>query len=150
MGRREHMNRRLFFGIFGGLLAVSLVIVAIGYMIKPLLPIFNMFQPYTLTIVNESDERIISVETGTLHSNPDGEGLVIGEKHVHSKVIREGEKVKIRPGLTMNREGGVYMTITTEDGKQIEKTVCSYAEGPSGYSVAIVSNEKIKIEEDCY
>ncbi|CAG5092896.1 Uncharacterized protein TXXE_19030 [Thermobacillus xylanilyticus] len=55
----------------------------------------------------------------------------------------------IKPQLTVHREGGIYLKFTDSGGKEVNKTVCSYTESASGYSIVTIMNDQIKVEEKC-
>lgn len=118
-----------------GLLLILLVFLAIWArnLLEP-------FRAFTVTISNESDYDIVSVETGIVSGS---------SKHPYAKIIGAGEKVKIKPDLTLMGEGSIYQEYTDSNGDLKETVVCGYTEYVSGHSKVIIRNDRIDVEQNC-
>lgn len=101
---------------------------------------FIYFEDYSITIRNKSDYDIVSVEIGIIKGT---------SKDIYTKKIISGEKIKIKPELSLTGEGAIYMKYTDSRGDTIEKTVCGYTESLSGNSKVTISNDKVTVEENC-
>lgn len=102
--------------------------------------IFGQFQAFTVTINNQSDNDIVSIETGLIKGT---------SKDTYTKIIKSGEKTKIKPELSLSGEGAVYIKYTDSKGNTKEKTVCGYTESLSGNSKVTIDNNKVTVEENC-
>lgn len=119
-------------------------------LIRSNIDFIRQFQSFTVTIHNESDYDIVSIETGTIESNSTDTGIIEGSsKDVSSKTIKSGDKLKIKPKLSLRGEGGIYLKYTDSRGETVKKGVCSYTESLSGYSTVTIKNEKTTVEEKC-
>lgn len=128
--------------------AFSLMIIAFLFFnfYRTNIDVFRQFLSFSVTINNQSDYDIVSLETGTVEG-PSGE--IKASKDYYSKTIKSGEKVKIKPKLSLTGEGGIYLKYNDSRGETISKAVCSYTESLSGYSEVTINNDKVTIEENC-
>ncbi|MBB6634292.1 hypothetical protein [Cohnella thailandensis] len=129
------------------LLVAILLILAISSLWKS--ELFRQFQSYTLTIDNQSDYDIVSVETGIMTSDSSGKTMESGSKHTYSKAIKTGQDQTIKPKLVIAGEGGIYMKFIDSRGESRQRTICSYTEYASGYSTVTINNDDVIIEENC-
>ncbi|WP_433746022.1 hypothetical protein [Paenibacillus amylolyticus] len=109
----------------------------------------NQFSSFTVTIDNQSDFNLSSVETGVLVSGAQGGTVESGSKDTLGTEIKSGEVVKIHPSLSLSGEGGIYLKFTDSRGETTNKMICSYTESLSGYSNVIVSNNNVSVKEKC-
>lgn len=114
------------------------------------LDILNMFRNFTLTIHNESDHELVSVQAGILSSDEKGNIIETDSKQLYNDSIPSGAKKKITPDLSLTGEGGIYLTYTDVTGVTRTTSVCSYTETLSGSSTITIHNETAKVEEKCY
>jgi hypothetical protein len=145
------MRRKLFIGVASTVAVLGLVLAAIAGMSRFMetFGVLRQFQDFSLTVVNRSDHDILSVEIGILQSGANG-GIVEGDsRHLYTRAIKSGQKAKIRPGLTIRGEGGIYMRYTDSTGAEKLAMACSYTEHASGYSIATVTNDGVDVEEAC-
>lgn len=131
------MRKRFFIGIAIFTLA-TVVALGIGTMSN----ILSFFKSFSVTVDNQSDFDIVSVETGILQMNSD-------TKDSYSKTIKSGQKVKIKPELSLKGEGSIYMKFIDSRGTSTQETVCGYTEYLSGHSKVTITNEHITIVEKC-
>lgn len=135
------------------MLAAAIVVAgmaALLYLFRANSEFFSQFQPFSVTVINESDYDIVSVETGILKSAPTGQGVVeSGSRHVSNKTIKSGKTAKIKPDLSLRGEGGIYLKYTNANGETVQKGVCSYTEYVSGYSKVTIRNDGASVEEKC-
>jgi len=106
----------------------------------------KQFRQFTATIINESDHQFVKLELGVVQ----GDYEKTGSFEVFDKVIKPGEKLKLKPDIFIRGEGGIYLELTDEQGKVTTKGVCSYTESISGYSTVTITNEDIVVEEKCW
>lgn len=95
----------------------------------------KQFRSFNVTIDNQSDYDLTSVETGS--------------KDEFDKEIKSGDVVKITPNLSISGEGRVYLKYSDSRGETSNEMICSYTETLSGYSNVIITNENVKIDEKC-
>ncbi|MGG4145013.1 hypothetical protein ABEW34_17995 [Paenibacillus algorifonticola] len=114
------------------------------------LDIFNMFRSFTLTIHNESDHELVTVQAGVLASDEKGNIIETDSKQLYDDPIASGSKKKITPELNLTGEGGIYITYTDSTGFTRTTSVCSYTESLSGSSTITIYNDDAKVEENCY
>lgn len=81
--------------------AFSLMIIAflIFNFYRTNIDFFRQFLSFSVTINNQSDYDIVSVETGTVEGSS---GEIKASKDYYSKTIKSGEKVKIKPKLSFD------------------------------------------------
>lgn len=142
------MNKKILFSIIAGSVVLIILIVAGLNSLKGSSGFFRQFQSFSLTVINQSDYDLISVETGIVQSDAEG-NTIEGSQHLYSNVIESGQEAVIRPRLTIKGEGGIYMKYTDSTGKEAQKGVCSYTESASGYAIVTITNDNIKVEEKC-
>ncbi|OKP89665.1 hypothetical protein A3842_04045 [Paenibacillus sp. P3E] len=109
----------------------------------------NQFKSFAVTIDNQSENDIISVETGVLVSNSAGDIVESDSKDTFDKIIKSGEETRIRPNLQLSGEGGIYLKYTDSRKETFKKTICSYTESLSGYSKVIITNDNVTVDEKC-
>ncbi|MBW7455977.1 hypothetical protein ACFOLF_31685 [Paenibacillus sepulcri] len=102
--------------------------------------ILYQFQSFSVTIHNKSDYEIVSVETGIIKGT---------SKDIHTKKIKSGETMKIKPKLTLSGEGAIYITYIDSRGVTSKETVCGYTEYLAGNSKVTISNDKVNIIGKC-
>lgn len=117
--------------------------------------ILNFLKNFSVTIVNESDHDIVSVETGILVTGFSGGIVESGSKDTYTRTIQSGKSATIKPKLSLRvdgslREGGIYMRFEDSSGAKAEKMICSYTEYLAGHSKVTVTNDDIVVEQDCY
>lgn len=111
--------------------------------------IFRPFRSFSVTVVNQSDYDLVSVETGVLSSDASGHAIESGAKRTFAKTIKAGDEKVISPKLRMRGEGGIYLKYTDSRGETVQKTVCSYTESASGYSTITIQNDRVDVKENC-
>lgn len=138
----------------GMLIFFSIIVVvclAVALAAKTASNFLSQFQSFALTIHNQSDYDIVSVETGIIKSASAEIGIVEGDsKDYYAEHIKSGKNIKIKPRLSLNGEGGIYLKYTDARGETVQKSVCSYTEYLSGYSTVTIHNNGVAIEEKCY
>ncbi|TXK76124.1 hypothetical protein [Paenibacillus sp. N3.4] len=102
--------------------------------------ITDQFQSYSVTIKNNSDYDIVSIETGILKG---------ASNDIHTEKIRSGEIRKIKPKLSLKGEGAIYIKYIDSRGATKEEIVCGYTEYLSGNSMVTISNNKVTIKQNC-
>jgi hypothetical protein len=132
---------------FAVLLVAILLISAVSSLWKS--ELFRQFQSYSLTIDNQSDFDIVSVETGILTSDSSGKTMESGSKHTYAKAIKSGQEQTIKPKLGIAGEGGIYMKFKDSRGESRQQAICSYTEYVSGYSTVTINNDDVLVEENC-
>ncbi|MFC3800840.1 hypothetical protein [Cohnella sp. GCM10012308] len=110
---------------------------------------FRQFRSFSVTVVNQSDYDLVSVETGILRSDAAGNAVQGGSKNTYGKTIKAGHEKVISPKLSLNGEGGIYLKYTDSRGQTVQKTVCSYTESASGYSTVTIRNDRVDVKENC-
>jgi hypothetical protein len=128
------------------LLVVVIVIVVFYGIIriyKENIDFFNMFMSFSVTIDNQSDFDIVTIETGL------SKGIEGSSKIIHEDELKSGSKITIRPNLHITGENGVYLEFTDSRGKTTRKSVCSYTESLSGHTNVTVMNDKVDVHEKC-
>jgi hypothetical protein len=100
----------------------------------------SSLKSFSVTVDNQSDYDILSIETGLLRTD---------SKDMFKKSIKSGQKIKIKPKLSLRGEGAIYMTYINSRGESITETVCGYTEYLSGYSEVTISNERITVVQQC-
>lgn len=130
------MKKRFFIGI-----AIFSIAVVMALGIGTISNYLSFFKSFSVTVDNQSDFDIVSVETGLLQTD---------SKDMYSKTIKSGQKLKIKPELTLSGEGAIYMKFTDSRGKSTQETVCGYTEYLSGYSKVTITNERTIVEQKCY
>ncbi|WP_256759969.1 hypothetical protein [Cohnella sp. WQ 127256] len=123
-------------------IALSIIVLVGVNVVKNTISIFNLsqFQSFTVTISNESDYDIVSVETGIINGT---------SKDTRLEKIKSGNKKKIKPNLSLSGEGAIYMEYTDSRGSTTQKTVCGYTEYLSGNSKVTIHNSKVTVKENC-
>lgn len=113
--------------------------------------LIQQFKSFTVTVDNQSDYDLFSVETGVLTSDSTGQVVESSSKESFEQGIPSGRKVKISPELSLSGEGGIYLKYTDPRAEASPKTVgiCSYTESLSGYSKVIITNDDVSVEENC-
>jgi hypothetical protein len=95
---------------------------------------FNYFQSFSVTLINQSDYDIVSVELGLVGSS---------STYLYTKLLKAGDKSKIKPQLSLVGEGSVYLKYTDTRGITKETTACGYTESLSGRSTITIGNDRI-------
>jgi len=132
------MRRSKYLFLSAAVLVGIIVLVMAAGTIRNL---FIPFQKFSVTIHNESDYEIVSVETGIIKGQ---------SKDVYNQAIKSGTRIKITPNLSLAGEGAVYLAYTDSNGTTVEKTVCGYTESLSGHSKITITNEDAVVEETCH
>jgi len=149
IGECLHMKLNRVFIYSTSAILIFGILVALVYLIMTS-SFLRQFQSFSLTINNQSDYDIVSVEAGTLKTAPSGKGTVEGDsKDSRSKVIKSGEVVKFKPRLSLTGEGGIYFQYTDSRGQTVKKGVCGYTESLSGYSNVTIKNDQVVVEGKC-
>ena len=133
------------------LTVVAFVLLALGAItiFRGSTKFLGPFQSFTVKIINQSKHDIVSIETGIIES-ASAAGIVEGDsKDLSSKTVKSGEEVRIKPKLSLNGEGGIYLKFSDSSGDTYIKAVCSYTESLSGFSEVTVRDDGITVEEDC-
>lgn len=110
---------------------------------------FSRFRSFSVTVVNQSDYDLVSVETGILGGGDPGHADKSDTKRIFAKPIKAGDKKVLSPKLSMNGEGGIYLKYTNSRGDTVQKTVCSYTESASGSSTITIQNDRVDVKENC-
>ncbi|WP_217591884.1 hypothetical protein [Cohnella sp. GbtcB17] len=110
---------------------------------------FSRFRSFSVTVVNQSDYDLVSVETGILSGGNPGQSDKSDAKRIFGKPIKAGEKKVLSPKLSMNGEGGIYLKYTNSRGDTVQKMVCSYTESASGSSTITIQNDRVDVKENC-
>ncbi|GFN33506.1 hypothetical protein PCURB6_37660 [Paenibacillus curdlanolyticus] len=105
----------------------------------------RQFLPLSVSIDNQSDAAIVSVEVG-LESNSSSAAAQVNKRDL---IIKSGTSATIKPDLKLSGESSVYLLFTDENGRSIKETVCSYTESLSGYSSVVIYNDTVKVDERC-
>ncbi|MCG7378686.1 hypothetical protein MH215_16890 [Paenibacillus sp. ACRSA] len=131
------------------IMVVGITIVVLSLVKSDAFSFLNQFRSFTVTIDNQSDFNLSSVETGVLVTGAQGVTVESGSKDMYGAEIKSGEVIKIRPNLSLSGEGGIYLKITDSNGETTNKMICSYTESLSGYSNVIVTNNNVSVKEQC-
>ncbi|WP_239616006.1 hypothetical protein [Cohnella mopanensis] len=124
-------------------IATALTVTFLTFIVIEAKNLLEPFRSFTVTIVNESDADIVSVETGIRSGSPDN------SKHSYEKIIATGATAKIKPKLTFTGEGVIYQKFVDSNGRSRETIACGYTEYVSGHSTVTIRNDKIEVEQDC-
>lgn len=135
------MNRKYISIIIIGL--VFVILAGIFFIVRNNLDFINQFRSFTVTIDNQSDYDIVTVETGVITSDS------LESKDLDDSGIQSGKKLKVTPNLKLTGVGRIYIKYTDSRGEVTNKSICSYTESLSGYSNVIIQNDNVKIEEHC-
>jgi len=98
------------------------------------------FKNFLLTVDNQSDDEISSIEIGLIHMD---------SKELFTDPIKKGETKKFKPTLSLSGEGSIYLKYTNAKGQSTQETVCGYTEYLSGYSTVTITNEGTTIVQQC-
>jgi len=129
------MKRRFFIGI--SIFSVSIVI-ALG--IGTISNILTPFKSFSLTVDNQSDDEISSIEIGLIDTD---------SKELFTNPIKKDQKKKFKPTLSLSGEGAIYLKYTDAKGQSTQETVCGYTEYLSGYSTITITNEGTTVVQQC-
>ncbi|AIQ24298.1 hypothetical protein H70737_16440 [Paenibacillus sp. FSL H7-0737] len=129
------MKRRFFIGI--SIFSMGIVI-ALG--IGTISNILTPFKNFLLTVDNQSDDEISSIEIGLIHMD---------SKELFTDPIKKGETKRFKPTLSLSGEGSIYLKYTDAKGQSTQETVCGYTEYLSGYSTVTITNEGTTIVQQC-
>lgn len=130
---------------------VTLTIVATTSLYKDNRSLFDQFRSFSVTIDNRSDFELSVFEVGTYKSAESEGNVAAGEsKAAVDKTIRSGDRLTVKPKLSIVGEGGIYLKMTDANGDPVTHGVCSYTESLSGKSKVTVTNEGVKIEQNCH
>ncbi|WP_427181377.1 hypothetical protein [Paenibacillus sp. TC-CSREp1] len=141
------MNKKLLVSIVIGSLFL-IIIIAVG--LNSLRGGFlSQFQSFSLTVINDSDFEVELVEMGVLQSADSGNSIEEKSKQTYSIPLESGKQTVIKPRLSITGEGGIYLKYIDATGENIRKTVCSYTESGSGYTIATITNNNVQIQEKC-
>ncbi|MEK5026398.1 hypothetical protein [Paenibacillus sp. FSL M7-1046] len=130
------------------IIAGSITAATVG---SDVVKLIQQFGSFTVTVDNQSDYDLFSVETGVLTSDSAGQIIESSSKESFEQGIPSGRKVKISPELSLSGEGGIYLKYTDPRDEDSPKTVgiCSYTESLSGHSKVIITNDDVSVEENC-
>jgi hypothetical protein len=138
--------------------AIGTVIIAAGVIVTVqmnnrfgLWSLATQFQSFRVTVDNQSDYDLSSIETGVVTSASAGGETGNASKDELGTTLHSGRRIKIRPQLSLSGEGGIYLKYTDprKPGAPVTIGVCSYTESLSGYSKVTIKNDEIEIEENC-
>ncbi|MBY3621937.1 hypothetical protein HGO21_20655 [Acinetobacter sp. CUI P1] len=129
------MKGRFFIGI--SIFSVSIVI-ALG--IGTISNILTPFKSFSLTVDNQSDDEISSIEIGLIDTD---------SKELFTNPIKKDQKKKFKPTLSLSGEGAIYLKYTDAKGQSTQETVCGYTEYLSGYSTITITNEGTTVVQKC-
>ncbi|MEK5254978.1 hypothetical protein NST74_16065 [Paenibacillus sp. FSL F4-0125] len=129
------MKRRFFIGIsiFSMGIVIALGIGTISNLLTP-------FKSFLLTVDNQSDDEISSIEIGLIHTD---------SKELFIDHIKKGETKKFKPTLSLSGEGSIYLKYTDAKGQSTQEMVCGYTEYLSGYSTVTITNKGTTIVQQC-
>ncbi|WP_138751492.1 hypothetical protein [Paenibacillus sinopodophylli] len=103
---------------------------------------FGYFLPLKVTLHNESDFDVVSIETGIQSGS---------EKQVITKTVKPGAKAIIKPNFHVKGEGAVYLKYTDSRGNITETSACGYTESMSGRTSITIDNDGVlENEQKCY
>ncbi|WP_405116380.1 hypothetical protein MHH28_15460 [Paenibacillus sp. FSL K6-1217] len=136
-----------------GILAALTLVIAAGIMLVVRLDnkygvmgLVAQLQSFQVRVDNQSDFELSILETGVVTS-------AAAEASVDEvgKILKSGKTVKIKPRLTLNGEGGIYLKYADPREPDVPITIgiCSYTETLSGYSKVIITNNKVTIKQNC-
>ncbi|MEK4060332.1 MULTISPECIES: hypothetical protein [Paenibacillus] len=130
------------------IIALSITAATVG---PDVVKLIQQFGSFTVTVDNQSDYDLFSVETGVLTSDSTGQIIESSSKESFEQGISSGTKVKISPELSLSGEGGIYLKYTDPRDESSPKTVgiCSYTESLSGHSKVIITNDDVSVAENC-
>ncbi|MDQ8735253.1 hypothetical protein [Paenibacillus sp. LHD-38] len=120
-----------------GVLSLVLVVFVFDFVRKNT-DNFGYFQRFSVTINNESDYDIVSVEMGIVSGT---------EKDYFSGKIKSGESLRIKPELSLAGEGAVYLKYTDGRGVIEETIACGYTESLSGKTRITIDNDGVTENE---
>ncbi|MGE7616194.1 hypothetical protein [Paenibacillus sp. FSL R5-0744] len=129
------MKRRFFIGI-----AIFSLGIVIAFGIGTISNILTPFKNFLLTVDNQSDDEISSIEIGLIHMD---------SKELFTDPIKKGETKKFKPTLSLSGEGSIYLKYTNAKGQSTQETVCGYTEYLSGYSTVTITNEGTTVVQQC-
>ncbi len=109
--------------------------------LKTLPDLLNSMSSFTVTVHNQSDYDIVSVETGIRSGDT---------RDTFTQEIPSGKTVKITPDLSFIGEGAIYLKYTDSRKETKEVIVCGYTESVSGSSELTIRNDDTALEQDCY
>lgn len=133
---RQSRNIVIFFSI----LVLAVIIFSAYVLLKSNEDLIRQFQPFSVTVSNQTDDDIAVIETGIVNGD---------SKEQFEKTIKSGEEIKIKPKLSLKGEGGIYIKYMDASGETIEQGVCSYTESLSGYSIVTIQSDKVTVKEKC-
>ncbi|MEK4348906.1 hypothetical protein [Paenibacillus sp. FSL P4-0184] len=129
------MKRRFFIGI-----AIFSMGIVIAFGISTISNILSPFKSFLLTVDNQSDDDISSIEIGLIHTD---------SKELFTSPIKKGETKRFKPTLSLSGEGSIYLKYTNAKGQSTQETVCGYTEFLSGYSTVTITNEGTTVVQQC-
>ncbi|KWX84074.1 hypothetical protein AMQ83_29825 [Paenibacillus riograndensis] len=109
--------------------------------LKTLPDLFNVMRSFTVTVHNQSDYDIVTVETGIRSGDT---------RDTFTQGIPGGKTVKITPDLSFVGEGAIYLKYTDSRKETKEVIVCGYTESVSGSSELTILNDDSALKQDCY
>jgi hypothetical protein len=125
------------------LMAATLMVTLLAFFVVWAKNLLEPFRAFTVTVANESEHAIISVETG-IRSGGTG-----NSKHLYEDKIETGSSITIKPKLRSSGEGVIYQKFVFADGNSKETIACGYTEYVSGHSTVTIRNDRIEVEQDC-
>ncbi|CAI6084094.1 hypothetical protein [Cohnella sp. JJ-181] len=128
---------------------VAALLVSLFFAWKTNDSFFRQFRSFSVTVINQSDYDLVSVETGILTNDAKGNIVKSGSKESFNKPIKAGREKVLEPSLSLSGEGGIYLQYTDSRGDTVQKTVCSYTESVSGYSTVTIHNDNVEVKENC-
>lgn len=104
------MKRRFFIGI-----SIFLVGIVIAIGIGTISNILTPFKSFSLTVDNQSDDDISSIEIGLIDTD---------SKELFTSPIKKDHMKKFKPTLSLSGEGAIYLKYTDAKGQSTQETVC--------------------------
>lgn len=114
--------------------------LVIAFGISTISNILSPFKSFSLTVDNQSDDEISSIEIGLIHTD---------SKELFISPIQKGQTKKLKPTLSLSGEGAIYLKYTDAKGQSTQETVCGYTEYLSGYSTITITNEGNTVVQQC-
>lgn len=135
--------------VIGISMGIITLVILIAVAVRDNLGLISQFRSFTVTIDNQSDYDLVTIEAGILTSDLSGKVIEGSSKEIFEHGIQSGDKVKLTPKLSLMGEGGIYLKYTDSRGEIIRKSVCSYTESLSGYSKVTITNDNVTVNENC-
>lgn len=125
------------------LLSLITVIISVGAVIiiaTQAFGILHVMRPLTVTLKNNSDAEIISVEFRMTHMDT---------PYVFERTVPAGESRNIRPEFEDLIEGELTFTAVDAEGHRYTGIACGYTSGLNGESAVTIDTDGVTIQAEC-